>query len=105
MDFSLVGWKKGDDQMPQPVVFISYSHRDEREKNRLLAHLGVLQREDLIDLWSDDRISAGADWKQEINEAMAQARVAILLISANFLTSDFILGKEVPTLLQRRKSE
>src|SRR5262245_33064610 len=91
--------------MTQPVVFISYSHKDEKEKNRLLAHLGVLQRVDLIGLWSDDRISAGADWKQEISQAMAQAKVAILLISTNFLTSDFILDEEVPTLLQRRKSE
>jgi hypothetical protein len=89
----------------QPVIFISYSHRDEKEKDRLLSHLGVLQHQGLIDLWSDDRIGAGADWKQEIKEAMAQAKVAILLISANFLTSDFILGEEVPSLLKRRKSE
>jgi uncharacterized protein YjbI with pentapeptide repeats len=91
--------------MNQSIIFISYSHKDEREKNKLLPHLGVLQREGLINLWSDDRIGAGADWEQEISEAMAQARVAILLISANFLNSDFILGKEVPTLLQRRERE
>ena len=90
--------------MTQPVIFISYSHKDEREKDRLLSHLGVLQRQGLIGLWSDDHIGAGANWKKEISEAMAQARVAILLISANFLTSDFILGKEVPTLLKRRQS-
>jgi hypothetical protein len=90
--------------MTHPVVFISYSHKDESEKDRLLSHLSVLQREGLISLWSDD-IAAGADWKQEIGEAMAQARVAILLISANFLTSNFILGKEVPILLKQRQSE
>jgi hypothetical protein len=91
--------------MTQPVVFISYSHKDEREKNRLLSHLGVLQPGGLISLWSDDRIGAGADWEKEIREAMAQAKVAILLISANFLTSSFILGQEVPTLLRRRERE
>ena len=47
--------------MTQPVIFISYSHKDEREKDRLLSHLGVLQHEGLIGLWSDDRIGAGAE--------------------------------------------
>jgi tetratricopeptide (TPR) repeat protein len=91
--------------MTQPLVFISYSHKDEEEKEQLLSHLGVLGKAGLIDLWSDDRIGAGGDWRQEIREAMAQARVAVLLISANYLTSDFILDEEVPTLLQRREAE
>src|SRR5262245_29504783 len=91
--------------MTQPIIFISYSHEDESEKDELLTHLGVLQREGSISLWSDDQISVGADWKQEISEVIAQARVAILLISANFLNSGFILGEEVPILLNRRKSE
>lgn len=59
----------------------------------------------LIDLWSDDRIRGGDAWEQEIAEAMASASVAVLLISANFLTSPFILGKEVPELLRRRQRE
>ncbi len=91
--------------MTQPLVFISYSHKDEKEKETLLSHLGVLGKAKLIDVWSDDRIGAGGDWKQEIDEAMAQAEVAILLVSANSLTSDFILDEEVPTLLKRRESE
>lgn len=86
-------------------VFISYSHADEKEKNALLLHLGVLRGAGLIDLWSDDRISAGADWEDEINKAMANARIAILLISANFLTSDFITKNEVPELLKLRESK
>ncbi len=91
--------------MTKPVVFISYSHQDEQEKETLLSHLGVLKRAGLIDLWSDDRIGAGKDWQQEIDQAMAQAHVAILLISANFLNSDFILRREVPVLLNRRQGE
>lgn len=91
--------------MTQPTIFISYSHKDEKEKDQLLSHLGVLSRAGLVEVWSDDRIRAGADWQAEINQAMAQARVAILLISANFLTSDFILTEEVPALLQRREGE
>lgn len=89
--------------MTHPVVFISYSHKDEEEKEQLLAHLGVLR--DVVDLWSEDRIAPGSDWSGEIQETMRQASVAVLLITANFLTSDFILGEEVPTLLQRREQE
>jgi len=88
----------------KPVVFISYSHKDEAEKNQLLSHLGVLREAEYIDLWSDDRIGAGKDWEKAIDQTMAQAQVAILLISANFLTSDFILYNEVPPLLKRRES-
>ncbi len=91
--------------MTRPTVFISYSHQDETEKEQLLSHLGVLQHTGLIDLWNDDRIGAGKDWEPEISRAMARAKVAILLVSANFLTSDFILGKEVPNLLKRRQTE
>jgi hypothetical protein len=91
--------------MSSPSVFISYSHADEKEKNALLLHLGVLRGAGLIDLWSDDRIGGGSDWEAEIDEAMASARIAILLISANFLTSEFITRKEVPTILKYREAK
>jgi tetratricopeptide (TPR) repeat protein len=91
--------------MTQPTVFISYSHKDEAWKERVVTHLGVLQREGLLDVWDDRRIETGTDWYPEIEAAMAAADVAILLISANFLTSPFILGEEVPRLLERRSKE
>ncbi|MCP4353983.1 MAG: SUMF1/EgtB/PvdO family nonheme iron enzyme [Desulfobacterales bacterium] len=90
--------------MNQPTVFISYSHEDEDEKDKLLSHLGVLQHAGLIDVWSDDRILAGANREEEIDQAIAKAKVAILLISANYLSSEFILGK-VHKLLKRREHE
>src|SRR5262249_18508403 len=64
-----------------------------------------LERVGLIELWSDDRIPWGGDWEAEIGRAIARARVAILLVSANSLTSDFILQAEVPALLARREKE
>ena len=91
--------------MTKPTVFISYSHKDEPWKDRLRPHLGVLQSQGLLDLWDDRRIGAGEDWEQEIQEAMDAAGVAVLLVSANFLTSRFILGEEVPRLLERRDKE
>jgi tetratricopeptide (TPR) repeat protein len=91
--------------MTQPTVFISYSHKDEEWKDRLVTHLRVLEKQGQLDLWDDRRIGAGEDWHAEIQAAMARASVAVLLVSADFLTSDFILGKEVPRLLRRRDEE
>jgi tetratricopeptide (TPR) repeat protein len=89
----------------KPSIFISYSHDDEKWKDRLVSQLGVLQQEGLLEVWDDRRISAGDEWKQEINEAMNKASVAILLVSDKFLTSKFILSEEVPRFLQRRAEE
>ena len=91
--------------MTTPTVFISYSHKDEAWKDLLVSHLGVLEHEGLLDLWDDRRIGAGEDWEKEIEEAMAKANVAILLVSRHFLTSNFILEEEVPRLMERREKE
>jgi len=95
---------KGD-AMTMPTVFISYSHKDEDWKDRLVTHLGVMQQEAILDLWDDRRIGAGENWYQEIQVAMDAASVAVLMVSANFLTSNFILREEVPRLLKRRKED
>ena len=91
--------------MSTPTVFISYSHKDEVWKERLSTQLRVLQMQGELDVWDDRRIEAGEDWHPEIETAMAQASVAILMVSADFLTSNFILGEEVPRLLERRHNE
>lgn len=89
----------------KPTIFISYNRKDEVEKDYLLSHLGVLQGAGLIDLWSDHRIAAGDDWQTEISQAIVQAKIAVLLVTANFLNSKFILQTEVPELLRRRQTE
>jgi tetratricopeptide (TPR) repeat protein len=89
---------------PRPV-FISYSHDDESWKDRLVAHLGVLEQEGLLEVWNDRRIAAGDDWQPEIEAAMSRAQVAVLLVTASFLTSKFIRGKEIPRLLERRQHD
>lgn len=88
--------------MDKPAVFVSYSHKDERWKDRLVAQLGVLEHQGLVTLWDDRRIGAGAEWEQEIQTGMEAATVAVILISANSLTSHFILRREVTQLLQQR---
>lgn len=59
----------------------------------------------MIELWDDTRLLPGADWKNEIAEAMATTRVAVLLISADFLASRFIANDELPPLLARAETE
>jgi len=88
-----------------PSVFLSYSHEDEVWKESLKTHLGVLESQGLLDTWDDRRIAPGAAWFEEIQNAIARASVAVLLISADFLNSKFIIGEEIPRLLQRQRSE
>lgn len=91
--------------MTKPLVFISYSAEDEDLKDQLLSHLEVLGKAGLVEVWSADRIGAGLEWRAEIDQTISQAKVALLLVTANFLNSDFILDEEVPLLLQRREQE
>lgn len=86
----------------KPTVFISYSHEDEDWKNRLVTHLRVSQAQKLFFVWEDRLIGAGEDWLKKIREAMNEASVAILLISADSLTSEFVLYEEIEHLLKRR---
>jgi TIR domain len=86
-------------------LFISYSHRDRAVLERLLVHLKPLEREGLIDVWNDTRIEAGSDWKREVEAALGHARAAILLVTADFLASDFIVNDELPPLLHSAESK
>ncbi|MCB0164441.1 MAG: TIR domain-containing protein, partial [Anaerolineae bacterium] len=88
--------------MTQPLVFISYSQQDEAEKEQLLAHLNVLRQSGGIDVWSEDRISYGSDREAAISAAMAEAKVAILLLSANFFSADDLIEQVVPQLRARQ---
>ena len=81
-------------------VFISYSHADRYWLDRLLIHLAPLTREFAVDVWSDTRIRYGSRWRAEIKAAIESCDAAILLISADFLASDFIQKEELPPLLQ-----
>jgi hypothetical protein len=89
----------------KPTVVISYSHQDEAWKDKLATQLTVLQKLGLLDPWDDRRIGAGLDWRPAMQAAMDRAAVAVLLISADYLSSDFIMGEEAPRLMQRRAEE
>jgi len=84
-------------------LFISYSHQDQRWLAAVRQQLGVLERAGLIDIFDDTRLQAGEDWRDRLDQEMTAAKVALLLVSATFLDSDFILAKEVPTLFREHE--
>lgn len=86
-------------------IFISYSHRDTEYLHRLQVHLKPLEVTGNISSWADTKILAGDKWKDKISSALDDAKAAILLISADFLASDFIISDELPTLLTKAKEE
>lgn len=81
-------------------IFISYSHTDNEYLERLKIHLKPFEKKGQIDLWVDTKIKAGEKWKDKINTALEKSVIAILLISADFLASDFIIDNELPPLLK-----
>ena len=93
------------DKRPRDQVFISYSHKDSKWLQRLQIHLRPLEKLGIIDMWDDTRIRPGAKWRNEIEKAIKRARVAVMLISADFLASEFIIDNELAPLLQAAASE
>jgi len=88
-----------------PKVFISYSHKDEVFKDELITMLAGLQRRDVIDAWQDRQIEPGTLWSYEITRAIDECRIALLLMSPDFIASGFIQEKELTQLFQRRLNE
>ncbi len=79
------------------LVFISYSHLDKKWLSDLLTFLKPYQRKGM-EVWADPYIKVGSRWERDINHALSRACVGVLLVSQEFLASDFIYESELPPL-------
>jgi hypothetical protein len=89
--------------MDRTHIFISYCSFDRDWLVHVRTHLAVLERKELIDIWSDTNIEIGATWKIEIEVALSRARIAVLLITPAFLASRFIWKVEMPLIIEHSK--
>jgi hypothetical protein len=94
--------QNGTDRLLRVLLRHSGSARDTELANELLAHLRPLERFG-VDVWTEDRIRAGDQTRNEIDVAISEADVALLLLSADFLGSDILQDVEVPKLLERHR--
>ena len=85
-------------------LFYSYSHKDEALREQLEKHLAILQRHQIISGWHDRAIPAGSVWEQQIHEHLETADIILLLVSADFLASDYCWGKEVTRAMERHEA-
>lgn len=82
-------------------VFISYAHEDEGLRAELNAHLAQLRNDGWIRSWDDLEIVAGQDWEKEISSRLEAAEIVLLLISADFLASEFCYHREMKRAIAR----
>ena len=88
--------------MIDPVeIFFSYSHKDENLRQELENHLSLLKRQGFISGWHDHKIMPGQQWKDEIDAHLTNASIILLLVSPDFLASDYCYGIELQKAMER----
>jgi internalin A len=85
-------------------IFLSYSHKDETLREELGTHLKILQRQGLIEVWHDRQIIPGEEGGKEIDKNLEDADIILLLISADFLASDYCYDIEMKRAMERNKN-
>jgi internalin A len=86
-------------------LFFSYSHKDEVLRDELETHLKLMQREKLISAWNDRRIFPGEEWDRKIDENLEKADIILLLVSADFIASDYCFDIEMNRAMERNKNK
>jgi TIR domain len=92
----------GQNDQAKPIsLFYSYSHKDENLRRKLETHLAALRRSELIAEWHDRKLEPGDAWKGEIDHYVTTADIILLLVSADFINSDYCWGEEMAKALAR----
>lgn len=82
-------------------VFISYSHKDRKLRERLETHLAILKKQNIITAWSDRVIGPGDEWAGQIDDHLTSSRIILLLVSPDFINSDYCYDVEMKRALER----
>lgn len=91
--------------MSNPIkVFFSYSHKDEALRDELANHLTMMKRQGIIEAWHDRQISAGTEWANAIDDNLEVADIILLLVSANFLASNYCYDTEMKRAMERHET-
>jgi hypothetical protein len=85
-------------------VFFSYAHEDEALRNELAKHLRLLERQAIIAGWHDRQITAGREWAGVIDAHLQSAQIILLLVSADFLASDYCYDIEMQQAMTRHEA-
>jgi len=85
-------------------VFFSYSHKDEDLRDQLEVHLSGLRRQGVISTWHDRRITAGSEFENAIDKNLSEADVILLLVSPDFINSDYCYEREMTRAMERHKN-
>lgn len=90
--------------MQQSVeIFFCYAHEDESLRQGIEKQLRVLRRQGFVSLWHDRNISAGTEWQREINEQLEAAQIILLLVSPDFIDSDYCYSTEMKRAMERHE--
>jgi len=90
-------------QQEHKKIFISYCREDGRWLQKFRDMLDPVLRKEQFEIWDDTKITPGTKWQPEIAKAIANSKVALLLVSARFLASRFIIDYELPLLIKARE--
>ncbi|REG82289.1 TIR domain-containing protein [Algoriphagus antarcticus] len=88
----------------KPRIFLSYAHADEDLKKELDKHLMPLKRSGKIETWDDRELIAGQEWNEEILAELNRAEIILLLVSKDFIASQYIWEKELETAMKRHEN-
>jgi hypothetical protein len=94
----------GSRPMKTLKLFYCYSHEDEKLRKKLEVSLAGLKRQKIIDDWHDRKIGLGKDWRDKLNENLKAADIILLLISSDFIASDYCYDTEMKYAMQRHEA-
>lgn len=94
------------ERVPRSGVFISYAHKDDQSwLDTLLGHVSWLKTQYGVEFWTDRNIEPGDQWHDRIQSELDRAKIGMLLVSPDFLASDYITSNELPRMLDAAKND